>query len=103
MNFTKILQSTCKSGSEGTTLLKPVPHYDDDVIMVEMVDGPILLHPSHCLITPEEGTRMRQMEAWQQCVTLRHHPQLSCQRTFTKFHSAQGRPNLESSPRWKDN
>ena len=47
--------------------MKPVPHYDDDVIMVEMVDGLILLHPSHCLITPEEGTRMRQMEAWQQC------------------------------------
>ena len=70
MNFTKIVRSSCKSGSGGTTLLKSVPHYDDDVIMVEMVDGPILLHPSHGLITPEERTRMRQMEAWQQCAPL---------------------------------
>ena len=70
MNFTKIVRSSCKSGSGGTTLLKSVPRFDDDVIMVEMVDGPILLHPLHGLITPEERTRMRQMEAWQRCAPL---------------------------------
>ena len=57
--------------------MKSVPHYDDDVIMVEMVDGPILLHPSHGLITPEEGTDATDGGLAAVCpsLTLSHHLQ----------------------------